>query len=45
MSQIEQIIVTAGRDREDRYILIVNGCYFPDPKENDYNEFLKYLLI
>jgi hypothetical protein len=31
------IIITAGRDREDRYIIVVNGCNFPNHKECDYD--------
>lgn len=38
-----RIIVTAGKDREDRLILVANGCYFPDSKNVDYDELLKYL--
>jgi hypothetical protein len=37
-----QIIVTAGKDREDRLILVCNGCYFPDPKDVNYDDLLKY---
>jgi hypothetical protein len=39
------VILTAGKDREDRHILVVNGCRFPDPKAFNYEDFLEYPYI
>ena len=40
----QDIILTAGKDREERHILIVNGCNFPDPKLFNYDDFLDALF-
>lgn len=37
-----EVIVTAGKDREDRHILVVNACRFPDPADSNYEDFLEY---